>query len=143
MFVEQVITYKHRHFINLGVCLTWDNRAVLDAHPSAVMLETPDWLSVAPTFCGPSDYYSRKKARELGIRRCLVGNLYAINWKTLEAIEMPDRVTPRDHKSHKWIKSFVMKLLNGDEKGLVPLQIPQKTIIEAIKCVLLEDEIPF
>lgn len=128
--MSEMKTYKHRHFINLGVGLTWER-------------ETPDWLSVAPTFCGPSDYYSRKKARELGIRRCLVGNLYAINWKTLGAIEILDRVTPRDHKSHKWIKSFVMKLLNGDEQGLVPLQIPQKPIIEAIKYVFSEDEIPF
>lgn len=128
--MSEIKTYKHRHFINLGVGLTWDR-------------ESKYWVSVALTFCGPRDHYSRKTARELGIKRHQLSNLYIINRKTLEALEMLDRVTPRDHKSHKWIKSFVMKLLNGDEQGLVPLQIPQKTIIEAIKCVLPEDEIPF
>jgi hypothetical protein len=88
------IVYKHRHFINLGVCLTWDR-------------ESKYWVSVAPTFCGPRDHYSRKKARELGIKRSLQGNLYVITWKIMRALEMLDRVTPRDHKSHKWIKSFV------------------------------------
>ncbi len=128
--MSKMKTYKHRHFINLGVGLTWDR-------------ESKYWVSVAPTFCGPRDHYSRKTARELGIKRHQLSNLYIINRKTLEALEMLDRVTPRDHKSHKWIKSFVMKLLNGDEKGLVPVQIPQKTIIKAIKCALAEDEIPF
>lgn len=114
------IVYKHRHFINLGVCLTWDK-------------ETPYWVKAAPTFCGPHDHYSRKKARELGIKRCLKYGQYIVPTKTLHALEMLDRVTPRDHKSHKWIKSFVMALLGGEESTLVPVQISQKTFIEVIK----------
>lgn len=107
------IVYKHRHFINLGVGLTWDT-------------ETPYWVKAAPTFCGPHDHYSRKKARELGIKRLLKYGCYIVPTKSLHALEMLDRVTPRDHKSHKWIKSFVMALLGGEEIGLVPVQQKQE-----------------
>lgn len=126
------IVYKHRHFINLGVCLTWDTEDS-DGYKAG-------YKFVVPTFCGPHDYYSRKVARKKGIERLLKGTVgYMCSPHVFAALEMLDRVTPRDHKSHKWIKEFVCTLLGI--KQLIPVQFSQKEIITAVKGAL--SEIPF
>lgn len=116
------IIYKHRHFINLGVGLTWSTQASNGA-----------WYFVAPSFCGPHDQYSRKKAREIGIQRLLKCQSYMVFAHTMHALEMLNDVVPRNHKSHKWIKEFVFTLLNMQGQSLVPIRVAKTPFTDAPK----------
>lgn len=125
------IIYKHRHFINLGVGLTW---ATADIQGR--------WYFVAPSFCGSHDQYSRKKAREIGIERLLKYQQYTVFAHTMHALEMLNDVVPRNHKSHKWIKEFVLTLLNAKRQTLVSVQRTRQQITTVLENMAHEGTAP-
>jgi len=103
-------TFKYRHYINLGVCITY--------------FDAPTRYCT-PLFCGKHDHYSRPKARELGKARWFKAGIPdLVIWDTRldTVLTMLDRATPRDHNSHQWIRHFVCELLGV--KNLPPSEIP-------------------